>query len=216
MRPHAVASRPREPDRSMPGRRSAWESVGGATGLAQSSLPSAVFVLVDGSFGLQTGIAVAFGVGVACAVLRAAGRQPVRPVLGGFVGLAISSFIALRTGSARDYFLPDIWFSLACACALSVSILIGRPLVGVAWSALNGTSTAWRHDRPSRFGYQIATAALAAMYAIRFGVQHWLYDQHSAGWMAVAKIAVNYPLWALALCVVAWAVRRADRRLPQD
>lgn len=183
------------------------------SGLAQSSIPSAVFVLADEGFGLRTGIGVALGVGVVFAAVRAVKKQPVQPILGGFVGLAVSSFMAWRTGAARDYFLPDIWFSLACACVLTLSILVGRPLVGVAWSALNGTPAVWRHDPTARFGYQIATATLAAMYAVRFGVQHWLYDRQSASWMAVAKVAVNYPLWGLALCVAAWAVRRADRRL---
>lgn len=53
------------------------------------------------------------------------------------------------------------------------------------------------------------------MFAIRFGVQHWLYDQASSDWTAVAKVALNYPLWALALSVSVWAVRRSDRRLAE-
>lgn len=191
-----------------------WELVGGVPGLAQSSLPSAVFVLADESFGLRTGIVTALGVGVAFAALRALRKQPLRPVFGGLVGLAISSFIAWRTGSARNYFLPDIWFSLACACVLAASVVARRPLVGVVWNAMSGTSTAWRRDPPSLIGYQIATATLAVMYTIRFAVQQWLYARQATGWMVVAKICVNYPLWALALCVAAWAVRRSDRRLP--
>lgn len=189
-----------------------WDLVGGATGLIQSSVPSAVFVLTQDVFGLRTGVAAALGVGVAVGITRAVRRQPLRPIIGGFVGLAVSSGIAWRTGSARDYFVPDIWFSLACAGVLTISILIGRPLVGVAWSALNGDSADWRHDRTSRRGYQIATGVFAVMYAIRFGVQHWLYDRQNTGLMFVAKIVVNYPLWGLALCVAVWAVRRADRR----
>jgi hypothetical protein len=31
--------------------------------------------------------------------------------------------------------------------------------------------------------------------------------------MAVAKITMNYPLWAIVLLVVVWATRRSDHRL---
>jgi hypothetical protein len=50
-------------------------------------------------------------------------------------------------------------------------------------------------------------------FATRFAVQQWLYVHNEVGWMAVAKIAMNYPLWAIALLVVVWAARRSGTRL---
>jgi hypothetical protein len=44
-------------------------------------------------------------------------------------------------------------------------------------------------------------------------VQQWLYNEDSTGWLAFAKIVMGYPLLALALLVVLWAVRRSDKRL---
>jgi hypothetical protein len=40
-----------------------------------------------------------------------------------------------------------------------------------------------------------------------------LYEHNEVGWLTVTKIAMNYPLWAVALIVVAWAVRSADHRI---
>ena len=57
-----------------------------------------------------------------------------------------------------------------------------------------------------------STLAFALVFAARFIVQHWLYDEGSTGWLAVARIAMGYPLLGLGLLVVYWAVRVAKRR----
>ena len=72
---------------------------------------------------------------------------------------------------------------------------------------------AWRKDKPSRLGYDIATLAMAAVFGARFIVQRWLYNADYTGWLAFAKIAMGYPLYGLGLLVVVWAVRRSDKRL---
>ncbi|WP_208758399.1 DUF3159 domain-containing protein [Micromonospora violae] len=121
--------------------------------------------------------------------------------------------LAARSGEARDFFLADIWWYGVAAIILTLSILVRRPLVGVIWSAMKGAGLWWRHDGPSRRRYDIATAVLAAVFAARFVVLHGLYAQNEVGWLTFSKIAMNYPLWALALVVIVWAVRRADYRL---
>jgi hypothetical protein len=93
-----------------------------------------------------------------------------------------------------------------------VSILVRWPLVGVIWHAASGTGHAWRDDRPSRLGYDIATLALVAVFVSRFSVG-WLYSADSVGWLAFARIAMGYPLSAVALLVAFWAIRRSGRRL---
>jgi uncharacterized protein DUF3159 len=50
------------------------------------------------------------------------------------------------------------------------------------------------------------------VFGARFVVQHWLYVANEVGWLAVARIAMGWPLTALAALVTIWAVRRADQR----
>ncbi len=52
----------------------------------------------------------------------------------------------------------------------------------------------------------------ALIFFGRFVVQRWLYDQDQTGWLAFARIAMGYPLTALALIVTVWAVGRAGHR----
>lgn len=189
------------------------EQMGGVSGLIYSSVPIAVFVLINALFGLQAGIWSAVGSAVAITVLRIVRKEPLQPAISGFFGVAIAAFIAYRTGSAKGFFLFGIWASLVYGGAFVLSILVRWPLVGVIWNGVNGTGTDWRRDKPSRFGYDVATLALAAVFGARFVVQRWLYDSDHTGWLAFAKIAMGYPLYALALLVVVWAVRRSDKRL---
>ncbi|XXC91960.1 DUF3159 domain-containing protein [Streptomyces sp. A5-4] len=84
-------------------------------------------------------------------------------------------------------------------------------MAGIVWGAINGTGTTWLKDKPSRRYYDLATLALTGVFVARFLVQQWLYEENSTGWLAVAKIAMGYPLLALAFLVVLWAARPGAR-----
>jgi hypothetical protein len=191
------------------------EQMGGVSGLLYSSLPIVVFVLANSLFGLQVGIWSAVGCAVLITVVRIVRKEPLQPAISGFFGVAIAAFLAYRTGSAKGFFLFGIWASLVYCAALVISVVVRWPLAGVVWNVLNGTGQAWRKDKYSRFGYDVATLALAAVFAARFVVQRWLYAEDYTGWLAFAKIAMGYPLYGLALLVVVWAVRRSDKRMQE-
>jgi hypothetical protein len=189
------------------------EQMGGVSGLIYSSLPVVVFVLANSFFGLTAAIWTSVGSAVAITVLRVVRKEPLQPAISGFFGVAIAAFIAYRTGSAKGFFLFGIYASLIYCGVFVLSVVVRWPIAGVVWNMLNGTGQAWRKDKPSRYGYDVATLAMAAIFAARFVVQRWLYQEDYTGWLAFAKIAMGYPLYALGLLVVVWAVRRSDKRL---
>lgn len=158
---------------------------------------------------------VAVGVSIGLIVLRKIRREPIQPAVSGLLGVVVASLIAFYTGSAEGYFLPGIWMSLVAAVVFTISIVVRRPLVGVIWNALTsaGVPQAWRTDKVALRAFDVATAAFVAVFAARYVIQDLLYDAGSAGWLAFARIAMGYPLLALALLVTYWAVRRARRRL---
>jgi len=188
------------------------EQMGGISGLIYSSVPVVVFVLANAFFGLTVGIWSAIGVAVAITVARIVRKEPLQPAISGFFGVAIAAFIAYRTGSAKGFFLFGIWTSLAYGGVFLASVLVRWPLVGVIWSTLNGHGQGWRQDKKSRTAYDIATLTFVAVFAARYVVQKWLYDEDATGWLAFARLAMGYPLFAVALGVTVWAVRRAQVR----
>ena len=189
------------------------EQMGGVSGLVYSSVPVLVFVGVYlPSHSLAVAIWASVASAVAILIWRIVRKEPVQPAISGIFGVAIAAFIAYKTGSARGYFLFGIWTSLAYGGAFLVSIVVRWPLAGVAWSALNGTGMGWRADKLGRRYYDLATVVWVLVFGARFVVQHWLYATNQVGWLAFARIAMGWPLTAVAALVTVWAVRKADLR----
>ncbi|MFD7658081.1 DUF3159 domain-containing protein [Actinosynnema sp. NPDC059797] len=189
------------------------EQMGGVSGLAFSSLPVVVFVAVNALAGLMPAIWSALGSAVLIGVVLAMRKGSIQPAVSAVFGVGIAAFIAYRTGDAKGFFLFGIWQSLVYGGVFLLSILVRWPLAGVIWNALNSQGSAWRKDRASVRDYDIATLVWALVFFSRFVVQRWLYDEASVGWLAAARLAMGYPLMAVALVVTVWAVRRSDKRL---
>lgn len=189
------------------------EQMGGTTGLVYTALPITAFVLANASLGLTPAIFIAVGVALAICVLRLVRKEPLQPALSGLFGVAVASFVAYRTGSAKGFFLLGIWANAGLGALFLLSVLVRRPLAGIVWGALNGTGTIWLKDKPSRRHYAIATLTLTAIFAVRVAVWQWLYAGDQTGWLAVARITMGYPLLAVGLLTVVWAGRRSSKRL---
>lgn len=191
------------------------ERMGGVSGLVSASVPTFAYVITNSAAGLDAAVVVAIGASIGLIVLRKVRGEPIQPAVSGLLGVAVASLIAFYTGSAEGYFLPGIWMSLAMALVFAASMVVRRPLVGVIWNALTsaGDRTIWHTDRRALHAFDVATLTFVAVFAARYLVQNWLYGDGSVGWLAVARIAMGYPLLALALLVTWWAVRRANAQL---
>ncbi|WP_107658109.1 DUF3159 domain-containing protein [Nocardia suismassiliense] len=185
------------------------EQLGGFSGLISSTVPVVVFVPVNSFAGLTAAIWAALGVAALILVWRLFRRSPIQPAISGFLGVGICAFIAYRMGEAKGFFLFGIYTSLVYAGVFLVSMLVRWPLVGVIWGVLNGHGTDWRADQRVQRLYYFATAAWMVVFGARYLVQSQLYDTDRTGWLAFARIAMGWPLTAVALAVTVWAVRRA-------
>jgi hypothetical protein len=213
--PHAVGEAGSAPESSGAGekprepRQTLLEQMGGVSGLAYSAIPVVVFVVVNALTGLIPAIWAAIGVAVVIGAVRLARREPLHPAISGVLVVAVCSFIAYRSGQAKGFFLLGIWTSLLYGGAFLLSVLLRWPLVGAAWSLLNGQGFAWRRSRRALLSYDVATLTWVLVFGAKFVVQRWLYDTNQTGWLAFARIAMSYPLTVVALIVTVWAIRRA-------
>ncbi|MFI5779646.1 DUF3159 domain-containing protein [Nocardia sp. NPDC051570] len=185
------------------------EQLGGISGLIYSTLPVVVFVPANALWGLGAAIWSALGVAAAILVWRLVRRNPIQPAISGFLGVGICAFIAYRMGAAKGFFLFGIWASLLYGGVFLASMIVRWPLAGVIWGVLNGHGNDWRSDRRAMRLYDVATAVWVLVFGARFLVQHHFYDTDSTGLLATARIAMGWPLTAVALLVTVWAVRKA-------
>lgn len=187
--------------------------MGGISGLIYSSLPVVVFVPVSSTLGLLPAIGAALGVAALILVWRLIRKDSIQPAISGFFAVGVSALIAYLVGESKGYFLFGIWMSLVYAGLFALSVLIRRPLVGYIWSWVNGHGRHWRTVGKAVRAFDIATLTWVAVFAARFIVQEHLYDQNETGWLGVARIAMGWPLTAVAALVTYLAVRTAQRAL---
>jgi hypothetical protein len=194
-------------------------SFGGWTGTVISALPVVVFVAVNATAGLRAAIWAAVAVAVLLAGYRLARRQSVQQAATGLFGVLVAAAIAAHTGQARGYFLLGIVGSIAYGAIFAITLIVRRPLVGVLWEFLDPAplpeGVRWYRVRPLRRAYDLATLAGLAMFAARAVVQLSLFRDNRTGWLAVARIAMGFPLYLLVLAFGFWVVRRTRQQLPR-
>jgi hypothetical protein len=187
------------------------EQMGGVSGIIASSIPVAVFVVVNLLVALQPALIAAVFAGVLVAAWRIARRQRLQPAVSGLLGVGVAAFIAYRTGEARGFYLPGLIYSAVFAVAFLVSVLVRWPLAGVIWHGINGHGHAWRRDPRLLRAYTFASLLWTAVFVSRLVVQGLLYNAQEETWLGVARLAMGYPLVGVALLGTIWAVRRAGR-----
>lgn len=195
------------------------EALGGGRGLLDSGLPAAVFVFVHGvvvaaagrDAGLRAGLAAAVVSGIALVGVRLARREPLRQAVSGLLVLGIAVYLAARSGSARDFFLPGIFINVAYGSAFLVSALLSRPLVGYVYAAVQGLDPGWRRDRVLRRAFTGTSLLWAAVFAARAVVQGVLYALDRPGWLAAARLLMGWPLTVAAVAATLAWVARAER-----
>ncbi|MDT5217518.1 MAG: hypothetical protein QOK18_5757 [Mycobacterium sp.] len=206
------AEAPDEPEQKLDG-RALLAQMGGLSGLIYSSLPVLVFVPVSTKFGLMPAIYAALGVAALVLVWRLIRRESLQPAVSGFVGVGISAVIAYAVGESKGYFLLGIWSSLIYAAAFALSVVIRRPIVGYVWAWVNARDRDWRGVRKAVLAFDLATCAWVLVFGARFIVQQRLYEADETGLLGVTRIAMGWPLTAVAALVTYLAIRTAQRAL---
>jgi hypothetical protein len=178
------------------------DALGGKLGVAESGLPSGVFIVIYTVNGqvLEPALWAALGMAAVMMVVRIVRGGSLKYALGGMFGVALSAFIASRTGNAANFYLPGLIWQGGYAVVYLVSILVGWPLIGVMLGPLLGEGFTWRDHPERRRAYTQVSWLWFGMFTLRFAVQLPLYllDMTVAlGWV---KLAMGWPIFAL----VAW------------
>ncbi len=191
-------------------------AIGGWRGVIDSSLPSAVFLVVYVVDGQKLAPAVWGAVGSAAviAVLRLLRRQSLQQVLSGLVGVAFAAWLAARTGRAEDFYLPGLLVNAAYATGLAISVLVGHPLLGYGVGAVLGDITGWRRVPEQRRAYALATWFFVAVFVLRIAVQVPLYLAGQVAALGAAKLVMGWPLTALAAYLAYRVISRARAEAP--
>jgi hypothetical protein len=162
---------------------------------------------------------VAVGVGALMTVIRLVRRETLMFALAGFAGVALSAFIADRTGRAEDFFLPGLLLNAGYAAAYLISILVRWPLLGVIVAPVLGEGKTWRKDPERLRLYTRASWIWVGVFVVRLAVQLPLYLAGALLALGIAKTAMGLPIFLVAIWLSYLVLnpgrgRAADRRAP--
>lgn len=183
-------------------------AAGGVRGIAESILPGLVFLV---AFTLTRDLTVALVGSVAVAVVflaaRLLQRTPLTQALAGIAGVALSAFIAMKTGKAEDYYTVGFYTNAGYIAAMVVSIAVRWPVLGLLFGYARNEGLKWR-ERPERLrAYRVATWILVGVMAARLAVQLPLYFAGMVDALGAMRLLMGVPLYAFGLWI-AWLVSR--------
>ena len=218
--PSSPSSSPAAPQQR-PAQPALVEALGGKRGLIDSGLPAVVFVFVnsvvaalaDRDTGLRAALVAAVLTGLGVVVLRIVRKETLQQAVSGFLGLGLAVFFAARSGEARGFFLPGIWINVVYGLVFLGSAIIGRPLVGAIYAAVEGMGSAWRQDPRLRRVFALASVFWALVFGSRAVVQGTLYVLDRPGLLAAARLLMGWPLTIAAVALTLALVKRARARV---
>jgi hypothetical protein len=191
-------------------------ALGGIRGLAETIVPGLVFLVI---YTFAKDLVWALGVSVALAVvftvLRVVGKTPVMQAVAGLIGVVVSVALALWTGRGEDNFVLGLITNAVYAAALLVSMLVRWPLIGLAVGYLMGDGLAWRENKRRFQAMQLLTACWFGLFAASLLVQLPLYFASNVEGLAITKLLMGVPLYAI-LLLVSWLIVKAVYAKPTD
>jgi hypothetical protein len=191
--------------------RQALERSGGWVGIAVAAAPAVAFVVAN-SLGGLTWAFIALAVAAPAAFgVRLARRESLRAALVGLLIAAGCALVAALTGEARGFFLVPTLLPAGWVLVFLGSVLLGRPLTGIALNRLARGPRDWRHHAPLLRVYTVTSLVAAGICLFNFVLGGALYLTDQLAAMVVQDLAFVPVPFALAAFTVA-AARRAARR----
>ncbi len=191
---------------------SVLEALGGGRGLLDSAVPATVFVLARIiSNSLTTAIVVALASGLLLVGLRLRRGEPLTQVGSGFFGLVIAVLVARATGTGEGFFLPGIVITAGWGVGFVVSLLIGRPAVGLVLAAIDPRYAGWQQHAGLLRACRLSTAFWALTFFVRAGVAYYVYQLagDSDGLLLIVVNVVKWPLIGAAALLTMVLVKRS-------
>jgi hypothetical protein len=185
-------------------------SIGGVRGVIESVLPYTVFSLVYAfTKDIQTSVIAALVPVVVLVIWRLIARETLMQAFSGAFVILLGAYLASRTHSAANFFLPNIYKNLGFGLAYLVSIVVRWPLIGIVVGPITGEMFAWREDRRRLTAYQRATWIWVGLFAVRLAVQVPLYLADNVTLLGLLNGTVlGIPLFALTIWL-SWLVLKS-------
>lgn len=183
-------------------------AAGGIRGIAESVLPGLVFLVVfTVTRNLSSALVGSIAMAAVFLIARLIQRTPLTQALAGIVGVALSAFLAMKTGKAENYYLVGFYTNAGYIAAMVLSIAVRWPVLGLLFGFARNEGLQWRAEPERLRAYRAATWILVGVMAARLAVQLPLYLSEHVDALGAMRLIMGVPLYAFGLWI-AWLISR--------
>jgi intracellular septation protein A len=187
------------------------EALGGKKGLLDSGLPAIVFLIAFNiAHDLKKAATAAVITALFLAILRLVKKDSLQHVISGLIGVVFCAFLARKTGSAVNYYLPGLIINVIYGSFYLVANLVGFPILGLVLGPILGENLHWRRVAERKRAYIKASWLWVGLFVSRLIVQYPLYKTGNLTALGTARLAMGYPLFA----AVAWGSWLIIKKVP--
>ncbi|MEO0024571.1 MAG: hypothetical protein RL196_1012 [Actinomycetota bacterium] len=194
-------------------RGSIVKSMGGWLGIAESILPTLVFVFtyqLSGNIWLS--IAISGSLSLAALVRQLIVRSALAQAVVGALSIALTIWLTLKDNNASDFFLQGLITNSIYLAVGLISILMRWPIIGIIVGFLIGEGFTWRKRRAHFNRFVAATAIWCGLYILRLGIEVPLYLSQNLSALGAAKLILGIPFYAITLWLIWLVVKPLIRR----
>lgn len=189
------------------------KSMGGWLGIAESVLPTIVFVTTfQLTSNIWLAIALSGSLSLAALVRQLIVRSALTQAVVGALSIGLTIWLTLRDNNASDYFLQGLITNSAYLGIGLLSMLLRWPFVGIFVGFLIGEGFTWRKKRGHFNRFMAATALYTGLYALRLSIEVPLYLGHNLSALGAAKLILGIPLYAITLWLIWLVIKPLIRR----
>jgi uncharacterized protein DUF3159 len=182
-----------------------------AQGIFDSLAAPLLFLILYKLAGLDAALIGAGAAALAVLALRKVRGQTLTSAWYGVAGVVIGAALAKATGSGNGYFLPKVASNAFYGLAFLVSVLIGKPLIGIGWAFFHRQPLAWGYRPEVRRVFSALTLMWAGGYFLRaavYGVLIASGGDHT-GSLATVSLVLGLPLTGALIAATLIVIRRS-------
>ncbi len=194
-------------------RGSIVKSMGGWLGIAESILPTLVFVFTyQLSSNIWLSIVLSGALSLAALVRQLIVRSALTQAVVGALSIALTIWLTLRDNNASDFFLQGLVTNSIYLAVGLMSVLVRWPIIGIVVGFLIGEGFTWRAKKSHFNRFVAATAIWCGLYILRLGIEIPLYLAHNLSALGAAKLILGVPFYAITLWLMWLVVKPLIRR----
>ncbi len=186
-------------------------------GIVDSLVGPLVFLVLYRTINLNAALIGAAVVALGFVAMRALRGQATTTAWYGVGGVAVGAALAKATGSSDGFFLPKIAINAFYGSVCLGSVIIGKPLVGIAWAFFHRQPTEWGYRPEVRRVFSALTLMWAGGHALRIFAYAVLIadDKDRTGALAAVSVGLGLPLTAAMVGISILVTRRVLGPLAQ-